>query len=261
KRASDFLRAFRLNKTIRSWTSSHIVNIHVVAFAAMADGLKRLQKSTRSPPSVAYEQNAGFPSKAWSKEVTARVVALCQKYAPRVEFKFKHFPLGFNNTMGMMVFGHSCPNNVPPILWSTSSNWQGIFPDRMIPPSLAGLFSQERNLEQLKEQLHQIGQKSISQSDVLHRSGLAGRRVLTTLALLRRRMKVERIANVLGLAIGECHRIIQFCREAGLLADNGHLTDQGLIELEYARRKRVEQFTKPVDNKFYFPKSLREARV
>lgn len=106
-----YARAWLRNATIRSWRSLKLVRLNVVVFAATTAGLRRIRASGLYDKVRTVHRGMDFASAQWSEDEVRMVRKLCTDYARR-----SGESLGWSGSEGLLVFGHTVPNNLPSIL-------------------------------------------------------------------------------------------------------------------------------------------------
>ena len=124
KRVWEMLEAFRLVATLRSWRSYGLIEFHVVAYSGTEAGLQHVEQS-RLAPAVATFVGCPTLGSAFTGNQRASIIALCRRYP-----KGHQSPLGFGYSGALIAFAHGVPNNVPPILHSSSKGWTPLFRGR-----------------------------------------------------------------------------------------------------------------------------------
>lgn len=144
----NYIAAWYLNPTIRSWISRHRLQIHVVAYSMLAGGEQAILKSCspgRVPCPLYAHLDQGTPRlsrhlkrryppirprlhfvsagtgtpRGATRSIAARLRALCRTYGERWGIPRK-WRLGYLESMALISFEHGCPNNAPGLLWFQS---------------------------------------------------------------------------------------------------------------------------------------------
>lgn len=257
-RVTEYVDSWMRNPTIRSWYSYGLIRFHIVLIAASGVALEKMKKHPRIV-SVRYrELAADFGAATWSDEERDKITALCIKYAYNSRWE-----LGYKSAAGLLVMQHTVPNNLPAILWQTTSkrksNWNPLFAARRMAPGL------QIELDDYKLEVDAI---AIANSIGQFRLGVAlseqpnptVRTLLLVLAAAAKRIRVpERLIEILQTSLVAAEQTVQACKNLALLDQQGRLTDLGRNELRRARARgneirptRLNGNTAP-----YYPTQLR----
>ena len=267
RRALRYLQAFYRHPTVKSWCSYPGLRFTIVCYAATRAG-SRLIEDYRTDRDVARAHPAevdtihslmagrGF----WSEGDRLALEDLCHRYAPRTSRA--RIPLGFGGSMSMVVFPHAIPNTSPPILWSSSKTWQGLFPTRAVPPKLLNEISSDQFVghQSLPATLQRIGQLRLASGNWTRSTTPDYRRLIFLLAVVARGFRrMPRIADIMTETVASCRDLALDARRCGLLTAELHLTKEGLQELDYARAVRLSPWEPAAidESSFYFPRTLR----
>lgn len=261
RRVRDFLDSFWLVRTVVSWLSGKQIEFHVVAYSGIEDGINHAEKHKSKPQVHIYRDAPTFDSFPWSNDKKESVKELCRKYGSVANRSRQHMWYGYKEGMAAIVFEHGCPNNVPAILWEKGSAWEGIFPNRTIPLTVASAFSPEIVQKDLAQILQEVGQYRLALSIPLHSLGPDGQTILVVLGLIAKgQRKRSTLSFSTGLNVEDCERLIEKCMGLGLITVQRRITSEGLAELNAARKLKIEQ-SPSLDRgtDYYYPKQLREA--
>jgi hypothetical protein len=272
-RVVTFLKELLSNKSIRSWYSAAFLHIHVVLFAAEAEACARIRreaygryraKKRKKAPRInvepIYVQTP--PSHVWLPEQMERIVATCRKYARRAPCTVP--ALGYGNGLGMAVLQHSCPNNVPPILWCGGRRWTPLFPNRAVPVALQSLFHTDVEAAGTLSRLGSVLPHELA-SAIDARNPQARKLYLMLALLRRRRLSLEHLADRMGTNSSQIVDVVQLALNAGLVASAADavgrqlllLTPDGRRELHSLRaRTRPPTAAVPLTSDMYFPTAL-----
>jgi hypothetical protein len=217
QRVYDFLNAFWAHPSIKSWRSSKHIKFVLVAYSGMEAGIK-LVATHKTKADVIIERDCpSFRDLPWKPIYVAEAVELCSKYGKKT--CKKHLSLGYKNTMGAMVFEHSCPNNVPAIFWALDhkkASWNPLFPDKAILSDEKSVFPPEITRQDSKLTLLNAGQQKLAVSGSLSRRGEIGETVLLILALIAQgQRKQSTLSYATGLNKKDCARLIDRCIKWG----------------------------------------------
>lgn len=259
-RVLKYLAALWANLSIRSWWSRKNIRFSVISFAATEEGEKLIKKHKCSPVTVYDRVCPTLRSLPWSQQLKLEVSNLCETYGAQTSKQT--FSFGYQGSAATLVFEHGCPNNVPSILWASSTKkfpWEALFPARTVLPPQDSAFPPEIVRRDPLTLLVEAGQQR-----------LAGRINLPvfisrdTLLVLAYAEKGIRSTGALSFATGmdtdNCGNLIQSCVSWGFLTTRLRLTRSGLAELEAARRNhpKLSQVAS-IGEDDYYPMMLRKA--
>jgi len=167
--------------------------------------------------------------------------------------------LGFKKTKGMMAFEHSVPNNLPAILWKVARGWKPLFPNRAVPVELTDYFKLSPVEDRIEESLKKLGQIKLASGQwILQASPLIKKIILVLGALSKKTKSLERISDFTCMPTVEIKKIIIHCREWGLVDRFNKLTNDGLKELDFARKMKLyDRDVTDTNTELYFPTMLR----
>jgi hypothetical protein len=261
ERVRRFLGNVYEHPTVRSWLSLRYVTVHVVAFSATRQALAALKQKFPGVSVTFQLACPNFRKGPWSRPSLNRADEICQKYAPRSSFR-----LGFAKSRGLLVFAHSCPNNVPAIFWGTrlgGGDWQPLFPKRNIPDSLRACFRFPAAVD-THSQLSILGQVRLAENrEIDSLPGLASHLVIFLAAVSRRVRGRYKLSNVTALTVQECALWRGKCLGWGFIDETGSITNSGRAELTRLRAlksssvKGEEAKVFSASVQYYFPSSLR----
>lgn len=258
-RLKRFLDAFEQHKTIKSWYSYGLIQYYVLAYSITEIGGKNILHRVRSPEPKYVMKCPTFDSAPWTEQQKAEIEDICRRYAPK-----KHMELGYEATKGLLVFGHSVPNNIPSILCDQNRAWKPLFPNRAVPMELLPVFASYFSVEdEIEQKLSELGQIRLSQGTWLSVSSPYLKRVILVLSTMTRKSySIEIISDKTGLTTLETRKILSWCREWGFIDEYNSITKLGADELEHARRLTLYEEQPVVNpNEFYYPQKLRRPLV
>jgi hypothetical protein len=255
ERVGEFITSFYDHPTIRSWYSYKLINIHVVCYAASPQTEAVLKSTLRRTPTLHYRHRPTSGHSRWSGADLESISWLCLKYGPLTQKT--GMALGYQNTMGTMVFAHGCPDNVPAILWGKSRRWNGLFPDRAVPTELAHLFGEaSKSMRQNRQQLI-LGRARFRESGRTFWPDLELRNALLAMTAMKQGNRdIDSISDAVELDKKETQRVVAFCMREGLITDGLRFTPKG--ERFFRRCRAADLFNIAgftLDNSFYFPHS------
>jgi hypothetical protein len=235
-RVSQYVDSWMRHPTIRSWYSYKLISFHIALVTASGYALETLRKHRRIEDTHYCEQAADFLTAMWSPEERQAIEQLCIKYSYSPKFE-----LGFQSARGLLVLQHTVPNNLPAVLWQTStkriSNWAPFFAGRRMTPQ------QQHDLDDYKLE---ISATDIANSMQQFRLGAAladqpnptVRLILLVLAASARRIRDPReLSTLLRTTVVSAEQTQKACQDLDLLDSDGRLTDRGRAELRRARAR------------------------
>lgn len=239
KRLIDFGKAIRRHKTIRSWSSYHLITIHVVAFAATNEAARLLRSYFGSDRVHLVRACPTFDSTGWPHDLRYAVETLCHDFAGTR----RKMALGFRDSRALIAFEHTAPNNLPYVLWRTGGSWSPLFEQKAVPQDLLPLYLPS------------------SRAGVLLSIGEAGAaRLGQLLNVLDRRVRDDGyIAEATNFSYAEVERLVALALELGLIGPTRRLTDAGRAELR-RWRTRHPTLELPNNDTLYYPTQLRAGR-
>ena len=235
-RVIKFIKKLKKNSTILSWLSLKYVSISVICYTCTEAALNRIKKFDKNIE-VIYQMECPIVSSIFlSNEAQLEVNEVLKKYA---KFSDSNFWGGFRRTCAMLLFEHSCPNNVPGMFWNSGKNgtWQPLFNERAITADHGSLFLDiglykdvMRNLEKLSEsELSVRGKKIIKDSNF--------EELLIILELCKQRKRKKSILSFYtSMSRKNVDKLIEKCIDWNLITTNLQLTKRGLDELLFVRR-------------------------
>ena len=254
ERMKRFLDSFEMHKTIKSWYSYQLIKYYVITYTITIAGEKKIRERNHVPEFRYVKQCPTFEQASWTQEQQRIIVDICRRYAPRGDMA-----LGYGDTMGLLVFEHSVPNNIPEILWQKNSVWKPLFPNRAVPQSLLPAFNTLSIKDGIEYRLSELGQKRLAKGNWFSLADTYLTKVILVLsAVAKKAYQLELVSNYTNLSTLEVGCILSKCKEWGLIDERHRLTKVGLSELQHARslKKTVQRpFANSKD--FYYPQSLR----
>ncbi|MFF2374163.1 hypothetical protein ACFVUW_07240 [Streptomyces xiamenensis] len=251
------------NKTIRSWRSLKLVQLHLVLFAASTAAHDRLTAGPWYDRVHVLHCGMDFPYADWEQSERKHIGTVCNTYAHS-----KDTAHGWGDSEGLVVFDHTIPNNLPLIVRQTKGpsvrgKWVPFFRNRTAPQELMQSLSDYRPDFNRQRRLRAIRQPRLataSQLQTTERSEMA--KIIDVLAhVAARRRHPAQLAASLNISIPTAMEIIQLAQRLGLLDEQTRLTDAGWQELRRARRspRRVAS-TLHGSTEPYYPSQLQGSR-
>jgi len=250
--AREFVLEFAGNRTVRSWLSGKLVNLHYFSYLTYskapfltkmlrADAARRKIQVSRSPDLQFYYCHwPGRGRSSWTPSENRRIDELCRKYSERLGHGVgRTYWAGYGKCMGMVIMEHSCPNNAPSILWfeNDKGSFAPLFPRKGV----------------LKSALNDSGASVTASPDVLD--------LLRALSQGVRRP--QRLAELLGTTTQWVIEAATRLQKVGYATPELRCTALGRAEVKDQTStmtpRNFEARLRP--DQLYFPRSLRSART
>ncbi|WP_146231200.1 phosphoribosyltransferase-like protein [Micromonospora sicca] len=168
--ACKYAAAWARNCHIRSWRSLHLVNIHLVLFAASSFGLGKIRRSGYIDHVWPALYGVDFAAAHWADSERQAIRDLCVRYAHH-----PHEAWGRSSSGGLFVLPHTVPNNLPVILRQTKGPatgghrpWAPLFRGRIFPVELQAELSGYRPQYDLNKVLAELGQLRLARARPKH---------------------------------------------------------------------------------------------
>lgn len=261
ERVREFIKSFRLDRTISSWYSLKYIDFRVLTYSGTEKGISFVQRHKPFPAVHIYKGCPSFHDMPWRKNLRVAVYNLCERYGKKTSKGW--WWDGYGQAMASMVFEHGCPDNAPVILWAPDDKhkpWFPLFDDRTIGSTEKSVFPPEIVRGDAKTTLIDVGQKKLADAGALARRGLAGQNILIILALISKgQYRQIALSYATGLSEEDCRRILELCIKWGYITKSRRITKKGIAEIKAA--KKVKIFTpRKIDlgSDNYYPSQLRE---
>jgi hypothetical protein len=273
----DYLEAMWRVRSVKSWHSGGRVRFHVICYAAMDSGQKRL---TAHPcrPELSTVRPCPTIETQFSEKERSQIEDLCYRYDPVSHDHSKADPsvpddydhphsdraesLGYDGGGALLAFAHGIPNNAPRLLHRTGKvngkPWIPLFPAR-VTASLRKTFGGEVDADLIENRLKAMRQKRLARAPWLKQASTEAKKLILVLAALARGPRFsEAIARRSGLTLPEVEGLISRASDYGWIDPAGRLTDRGHKELSKLRGWRREgQKVLQEPSEPYYPSTLR----
>lgn len=254
KQVVDYLDSWQRNKTIRSWLSFGWLRIVVIAFSSTASGQGLVEQHKACSELFVYEPSPELEGiAAWREEPA--VIEICVNYARRNRLKAS--ALGFANSGGLFASAFSVPNNLPAVLWdSSSSTWSPFFPGRTIPQAIASAIGSYVPSRDFAHELELAKEFKLSRRLVEGMINPRWERLIINLALVP--AGIRAISRQTAQKTRETKAILKAMRHLGLTDHQGSRTPAGERALRRARmrpRKRTAGLSG--SDEPYYPRFIR----
>lgn len=262
-RAFNYLQAAWKVETIKSWRSLGLMQFEVVAYAATADGLKKVRLH-RCRPRVEIVAPCPTINSVFSGKKQALMEDMCVRYDPVDNDPVDS--LGYGGQGCLIAFGHGVPNNAPRILHrgvdKSAKKWAALFPAR-VTADLARTFDEALSPEAVARRLKAMRQRRLATSPWVNENKPDTYRMMLLLASLSRMPRSDIVIAIrCGLTLLDVRDLLDKALASRWIEENRRLTDLGHSQLGYARKQVPanidRQPTLPKADKLpYYPQSLR----
>lgn len=242
QRVADFIDLLMKSKTIQSWWSYGLIQIHVVSFIRTykaedrirqylpgSDHHKRVHRKSDKLHFVGHHHfdDEEFELR-WGCNST-QILNLCDS----VEAIPRWAQRGYGSVMSNQVFYHSVPDNTPGILWNAENGWVPLMPNRSFPSWLANLLGGQPLLETAG------GNSPVNRS------------MLSVLLAAQKGIRAKRsISRAIGLDPKVTEGLVGKAQAAGFLNPANRLTETGKQTIWDSRdERRIVEF----DRSLYVP--------
>ncbi len=243
QRVTDFIDLLMKSKTILSWWSYGLLQIHVVALIRTHKAEERIRKCLpgsdhhqrvhRKSDKLHFVGHHHFDDEEfdlrWGCNST-QILNLCDS----IEAIPRWAQRGYGSVMSNQVFYHSVPDNTPGILWSRENGWLPLMPNRSFPAWLATLLTGRASVE------------SVGGNSPVNRS------LLAVLIAAHKGIRSKRsISRAIGLDPKVTEGLVGKAQAAGFLTQSNRLTEAGRQTIWGSTyERRIEEF----DRSLYVPK-------
>jgi hypothetical protein len=207
--------------SIKSWCSRGWCKVWFLAFAAHESGLKRIVRNVR-PMSLQQIRVKVRIDRSFFHESADMRIVLGKYGAPLGTLRQV---MGYGGLACPVVFQHGCPNNVPLIFWVRPSRasrvkWRPLFPDRSVSADVYPLFTEDLARQAVPEELWMAGHFQLA-LNVLEKiakyKDKDSHYLLLILSLLAKGHAVDKIRNMMVLAVDEFNSLLADLRDGGLI--------------------------------------------
>jgi hypothetical protein len=242
QRVADFIDLLMKSKTILSWWSYGLIQIHVVSFIRTHKAEVRIRKYLpgsdhhqrvhRKSDKLHFLGHYHFDDEEfdlrWGSNST-QILNLCDS----IEAIPMRYQRGYGSVMSNQVFYHSVPDNTPGILWNAENGWGPLMPNRSFPSWLANLLG---------------GQ---SMSETAGGNSPVNRSMLSVLLAAQKGIRAKRsISRAIGLDPKVTEGLVEKAQAAGFLNPANRLTETGKQTIWDSRdERRIVEF----DRSLYVP--------
>lgn len=257
RRVCEYLDSAWKVASVKSWKSLGLMSFTVVSYTGTEKGVA-FSESHKTKPSVRIARSCPTIFTEFNNEAAKNIRSLCIHYDPVDHDRIES--LGYRGSEALVVFSHSCPNNVPRLLFKTDkkNSWRPIFPNRGTASSRNAFKLLERENE-LRRKLARMNEVRLSLGDWMSLYSDEAKCMLLVLAAIGKGPKQsEAISRKTGLNIVLIDILIENATQWGWIDSNRRLTVSGKGQLNYARKANAaHNDTQKSVNDYYFPKLLR----
>lgn len=149
-RASDYLKVFFKNSTIKSWWSYGLLKIYFFAYTISEDAKEKITsivpgdnyhsrkfKLSEKLHFISHDIYKKDDKRRWGDNLKS-IEDFCKSNDT------SRMALGYQETMANILFYHSVPNNIPGCLW-TGKKVKPLFPGRIVPDWMISLLENDTN--------------------------------------------------------------------------------------------------------------------
>ena len=246
QRVRAMLDKFWAVETVRSWVSRGWISFKVIAAVGTKVGLDRVG-GHRLKPHVRAEYIA--PTLHTSGDRAARL-SLIRRYGPTAGRGAGR--TGYGDTAALVAFSYRIPNNTPALFHQDAAGWRGLYTGPA-PQDLSAAFGMITPEEQVERSASANG---ITLSPDL---ATADAKTIIVLSSIRGRWRPKSetaLAEATGFTETELMAIRRRAVEAGLLDQNGRLTDPGQLALAAGTARERKRPNIPSRTSPYYPQAL-----
>lgn len=271
-RASRYLEAAWLVRSVRSWWSGKLMKFAVMAYSATESGERWVARHP-SKPAIHIVLPCPTIDTSFPRKEAEQMKMLCTTYDPTVG-EPGHAPwawsgpsLGYGSGGALLVFAHGAPNNVPLMFHKASRDkkktWTPLFPARVSAGISKDVFGIDLTAEKISARLDNLGDKTLARSRAVLSSELHTAQIFLVLSALLQplRFNDRMLAHRTGLKAYEVTNLLRKVTQYGWIDSQRRLTDQGYGQLAHARKQEhsaeASMSVGNLDPAPYYPSSLR----
>ena len=242
------------NKTISSWRSLHLMNVHVAAVAGQQSGIDRLRESRYVDAVHVVESAPTIWTTFQDPDLQCAIVNLCSTYSIK-----RKMALGYGDSGGLLITERGAPNNLPSVFTQRTPTWKGLFAERKVPQEFVRELGDYRPSEHLEAIAERVGQLRLGRNERLQSMRQSSRRLLSVLTLASDTAVAPlALAESIGIDVQEADAYLGTLRDWGFVNDSGRITDDGRRELAaHKRGRRRTTADLQGSSESYYPLSLR----
>jgi len=267
-----YFEFFWRNKTLRSWHSLGLIRFHLIVYGISRRARARLARDTRVTLDAFQEAGLDLEAAPWSPSELNRVRQVCVAYAAD-----RKRALGWMGSEGLVIFGHTLPNNLPHVLYQRVpprhlKTWIPLVPaDRQLGLDVgeAVLQSGQRPVTDAATSIDKVAGRAggvrvrlVGFSDRLALVSLASTYeypLILLLAALRAGIRDDvDLMTVCNMQHSRLIVIESIAKRIGYVSDRGSVTRLGRLFLfRHARKVKRISKVKSVPDSPYYPQQLR----
>tara|TARA_R110002124_G_scaffold247289_2_gene412358 strand:- start:66 stop:1319 length:1254 start_codon:yes stop_codon:yes gene_type:complete len=263
RRARSFAHSLWINPTIKSWASLKYIETIFVSYA-LANAGRRIAESSPMGGTCYFARFCPALVDFQPPKLIPFIHDLFRTYGNKTSKP--HLCSGYKKSAALLVFEHSCPNNVPAILWAPSTPkkpWVPLFPNRVVQGETRSVFPQELTSHTPVDVMLSAGYaKAALVSDRVY-SHASSKEIVALLALISKGVKTpSSICFSMRTTIKAANMLVESCISRGLLTQRYRLTALGRSVLRGAMKSnhRAKRPLPNLGNDMYYPSSLRRSR-
>ena len=260
ERVRKFIQSLLRTDSVKSWRWKGYIKFHIVAYGITEYGRKNILKSlgrkTVADGISFYDTGLTLTlDQMVDKSTLACLENVCVKYGKRAKMKW-NFIKGFHGKLGSIVFTHGCPNNAAGILWNSTLDWKPLFPNRAIPQKILEQFVGKPRIEECSILLSNLDAADLARSKAFLKGSNEEHSLLLVLSAIKKKFrKGHQISLATNIPKLKVEKLLERCREFGLLDKNNILTPSGRHGLRSASKlKLVEDIHCLPTDELYFPR-------
>lgn len=251
---AEYARTFARNRTVRSWRSGDLVQIHAVTYAASTTAVQALE---RAPIDRLHWVVAAptFGERPWSAELRSKIEQLCIRTARR-----RRDALGFHDSKGLFATEAGAPNNLPWVLRNKGVSWKPFFEGRTVPPDLVAELGDYEPQWTATDLASVTRQERLAHAlDARPPTRRSSRQILQLLAhLANGEWDDVSLASKLGATAASLDQLKATLLQLALVDADLRLTSRGQVELANGKRAARAVVDKPTSHSGdYYPSSMR----
>ena len=255
-----FLELFFNHSSMKSWFSLKNSKIYIITYAYNIDSKKNWHSAK-----IGKKDFNKYPSRLEKISIKNKITISSEKYPEWLKPEFRElcckynrgdYSLGYDGFTCNIIYEHSCPNNVPGILWQSSSNpqWKGLFMNRSISSALFSKLINCSSSEQpdIKYGAY-INKKILNNNLDIY---LIINEILNEIEIYSNfDHLIERCACKIRCSIEYVKNIYEILQKENYISSDGfELTNKGMELMKYMKSKRRKLMVPEFENKPYYPK-------
>jgi hypothetical protein len=254
-RILKFAAALARNPAIRSWRSMHLIDFHVISYAASSVALRRFEDSPLLAGIEVVEAAPTFATAPWSNTVRETIIELCERERRTKRWR----ALGYGETGGLFATALTAPNNLPAVFLQETEGWQPLLGGRKVTPEANRDLVGHQPVEPLADLAERVGQLRLGQNERLQYMRERSRDLLQILVSIHRAPKTEdELAVELGRPLAEIADLLHTLRAFEMIDQATGITITGRKEID-AQKRALRRTNAGLEGSedTYYPRSLK----